>query len=162
MYLVRSVDGRDNFCVALFQVRAAIRLIEYTHLAPYPAQLAGPPTVRPQSLSAQQIHCGVRRLTRDDTIYCLLHDKTNGLSVFALAVVCGYWIKARRLEDPAPGINNVLNHVPVRDLRMRRTLSFRHHIITVITGFIKSRVNNLLPRLVQCYDRGRCVGCNCV
>jgi len=62
-YLVRSVNGRDNFCVALFQVCTAVRLIEYTHFAPYPAQLTGPPTVGPQSLSAQQIH---RQLPSDD------------------------------------------------------------------------------------------------
>lgn len=54
--LVWSVDGGHHFGVALLQVRAAVRLVEHSHFAPDPPELVRPPAVRPQPLSAQQVH----------------------------------------------------------------------------------------------------------
>lgn len=53
---MRTVDGRYHLRVALLQVRAAVRLVEHTHLTSDPAQLVGPSAIRSQPLSAQQVH----------------------------------------------------------------------------------------------------------
>lgn len=84
MYLVRSVNGRHHFCVALFQVRAAVRLVEHTHFAPNPAQLVGPPAVRPQSLSAQQIHRSVRKVR--STRIAVVRTSSLKLSILAFVI----------------------------------------------------------------------------